>query len=73
MVVHDSKTDTHKLEEDGLRFVRNLIDGWSPSSVSVCGKTLVRLHAAMPSRLSAGSSSAPLVAAEEGGGLRSSF
>ena len=65
MVVHDSKTDTHKQEEDELRFVRNLIDGWSPSSVSVYGKTLVRL--------SAGSSSAPLVAAEEGGGLRSSF
>ena len=35
MVVHDSKTDTHKLEEDELRFVRNPIDGWSPSSVSV--------------------------------------
>ena len=48
MVVHDSKTDTHKLEEDELRFVRNLIDG----------KTLVRLRAAMLSRLSAGSSSA---------------
>ena len=73
MVVHDSKTDTHKLEEDELRFVRNLTDGWSPSSVSVYGKTLVRLRAAMLSRLSAGSSSALLVAAEEGGGLRSSF
>ena len=73
MVVYDSKTDTHKLEEYELRFVRNLIDGWSPSSVSVPGETLVSLHAAMLSRLSAGSSSAPLVAAEEGGGLRSSF
>ena len=51
MVVYDSKTDTPKLEEDELRFVRNLIDGWSPSSVSVPGETLVSLHAAMLSHL----------------------
>ena len=35
MAVQDSKIDTYKLDEDELRFARNLIDGWSPSSVPV--------------------------------------
>ena len=47
MVVYDSKTDTHKLEEDELCFVRTLIDSWSPSPVSAYDKTLVSLHASM--------------------------
>ena len=51
MAVYDSKIDTYKLDEDELRFARNLIDGWSPSSVPVPGETLVSLHAAMLSHL----------------------